>query len=199
MARNVKCQWCGVTDTPKDEMDFVMVGENKPVRKNYHKHCFPLYLEDKKFKEKEQAEKDELVETIKKIWGIKDVPRQAFPLLEALRNGEPVFGKRQQIGKRYKEGYTYPLIRETFVYIEDTIHYWNGVKDFNGSFMQSFKYSLSILIDKIYYVEQRVIERERKQQMINKHVEQVDFEEQTFETNYKKPSKKTDISDFLDD
>ena len=199
MARKVKCHWCGITDTPKDEMEFEMVGQKKPVRKNYHKHCYPLFLEDKKFKEEEQAEKDELTEAIKRIWGIKDIPRQAFPLLEALRNGEPVFGKRQKMGKRYKEGYKYSLIRETLDYIEDTIHYWNSVKDFNGSFMQSFKYSLSIVIDKIYYVEQRAIERERKKEMIEKHVEQVEFEEQTFESNYKKPSKTNDITDFLDD
>jgi len=197
--RKVKCQWCNVTDTPRSEMEFELVGQAKPVRKYYHKHCYKDFLVDKEFKAGEQAEKDELTEVIKRIYGVKDVPRQAFPLLEALRNGEKVFGARQQIGKRYKEGYKYSLIRETFEHIEDTIHYWNGVKDFNG-FMGAFKYALSIVIDKIYYVEQRVKERESKARLIDKHVENLEYEDQAFESNYKKPSKtQADITDFLDD
>lgn len=197
--RKVKCQYCGITDTPKSQMEFELVGQAKPVKKYYHKHCYQDFLLDKEFKAKEQAEKDELTETIKKIFGVKDVPRQAFPLLEALRNGEPVFGARQQIGKRYKQGYKYSLIKETFEYCSETINYWLEVKDFNG-FMGAFKYALSIVIDKIYTVEQRVKEREKERLLIEKHLEQVEFEDTMYETNYKKPTKNAnDITDFLDD
>lgn len=198
MARNVKCYWCNVTDTPKDEMEFEMVGQKKPVRKNFHKGCYPAHLKDKEFKAKEQEEKDKLTEVIKKIFGVEEVPRQAFPLLEALRNGEPVFGKKQKIGKRYKEGYEYSLIKETFEYCSDSIDYWLRTKDFNG-FMGGFKYSMSIVIDKIYTVEKKAKVREKKKELINKHLEQVEVEDQIFESNYKVPKKNdNDISEFLD-
>lgn len=196
--RKVKCQYCGVTDTPKDEMEFELVGKTKPVRKYYHQTCYQKFLEDKRFKEKEAEELDKLKTTIEDIFGIKQLPNQVYPFLQKLRNGEQVFG-RQNIGKRYKEGYTYSLIEETFRYCEDTIQYWLGVKDFNG-FMGAFKYALSIVIDKIYYVEQRVKERESRQAMIDKHIEHVETTDIMFESNYKKKSNNNDdILDFLDD
>jgi len=198
MARKVKCQYCGITDTPKTEMEFELVGKTRPVRKYYHKTCYQKFLEDKKFKEKEAEELDSLRQTIEDIFGIKQLPNQAYPFLQKLRNGEQVFGK-QNMGKRYKQGYTYKLIEETFRYCEDTIHYWLGVKGFNG-FMGAFKYALSIVIDKIYYVEQRVKERESKQAMIDKHIEHVEATDVIFESNYKKKSNNNDdILDFLDD
>jgi len=181
-------------------MEFELVGKSKPVKKYYHKHCYQEFLEDKKFKEKEAEELDSLRQTIENIFGIKQLPNQAYPFLQKLRNGEQVFGK-QTMGKRYKEGYTYSLIEETFKHCEDTIHYWLGVKDFNG-FMGAFKYSLSIVIDKIYYVEQRVQEQESKKAMIDNHIKHiVDEEDSVFESSYKKTSKtqEEDILDFLDD
>lgn len=198
MLRKVKCQHCGVTDTPRSEMEFELVGKAKPVRKYYHKGCYGDFLEEKKFKEKERKEKDELVEVLKNIYGVKEIPRQVYPLLESLRNGERVFGAKQNMGKRYKQGYSYSLIKATFEHCEDTINYWNGVKDFNG-FMGAFKYGLSIVIDKIYFVEQRQKEQENKKRLIDSHIENVDEDMHVFESNYKKTSKDSnDISDFLD-
>lgn len=196
--RKVKCQWCGVTDTPKDEMEFELVGKTKPVRKYYHQTCYQKFLEDKRFKEKEAEELDKLKTTIEDIFGIKQLPNQAYPLLQKLRNGEQVFGK-QNMGKRYKEGYTYSLIEETFRHCEDTIHYWLDRINSDG-FMGAFKYALAIVIDKIYFVEQRAKEREDKDKMIEKHIEQVEVSDVMFESNYKKKNKKDDdILDFLDD
>lgn len=198
MSRPVKCQWCG-DKSPKSEMEFELVGKAKPVRKYYHESCHKEFLKDKAFKEKEAEELDKLKETIEDIFGIKQLPNQAYPFLQKLRNGEQVFG-RQNIGKRYKEGYEYNLIEETFRHCEDTIHYWLSVKtDFNG-FMGAFKYALSIVIDKIYFVEQRVNEQESKKRMIEKHIETVEAEDTMFESSYEKnKSKDDDILDFLDD
>lgn len=199
--RKVKCQQCGVTDTPKSEMEFELVGQKRPMRKYYHKSCYQDFLKDKEFKAQEKKELDSLVETIEDIFGLRKqgLTQQAYPLLQNLRNGEKVFGK-QTIGKRYKEGYTYSLIEETFRHCEDTINYWLGVKNFDG-FMGAFKYSLTIVIDKIYFVEQRAQEREAREAMIEKHIENVEStEEVLFESNYKKKeSNDDDILDFLDD
>jgi hypothetical protein len=192
-----KCQWCKEQGS-LDSMVVEMVGNTKPVRKFYHNNCHVKYLEDKAFKEHEAKELDKLTETIKRIYGVKELPRTAFTLLQNLRNGEPVFGKRQQIGKRYKQGYTYSLIEETFDHCSDTIEYWNGVKSFDG-FMGAFKYALTIVIDKIYFVEQRAVERAKKQNLIEKHIAETQHEEQEFESSYKKKTSNTDITDFLDD
>lgn len=198
MARKTrKCQICK-GEGLFEEMKVEFVGKTKPVPKYYHETCHEEHLKDKAFKEVEQREKDELNEVIKKIYGVKEVPKQAWTLLEKLRGGNPVFGKKQQIGKRYKQGYKYPLIKETFEHCSETIEYWNGVKNFEG-FMGAFKYALTIVIDKIYFVEQRATEREKKNALIEKHIEELEAEEQTYESNYKKKTSNTDITDFLDD
>jgi hypothetical protein len=196
----VKCQWCGVKDTDKKDMKFEMVGEKTLVRKNYHENCYEEHLKDKAFKEKETAELDELRLVIERIYGLtkEPLPSQAYPFLNRIRNGEQTLGKNQKMGKRYKEGYTYPLIKEAYEYCSDTIEYWNSAKDFNG-FMQAFKYGLAIVLDKIYTVEQKVKLREKQRALIEKHVENMEENEEEFVTSYKKPSKtKADISDFLD-
>lgn len=194
----VKCQFCNNKDTDRKEMNFELASNGK-TKKYYHKDCWNDYLEHKEFIKDEMVKKDELNEALKNLYGVKEIPNQAWVLLEKLRGGNPVFGAKQQIGKRYREGYEYPLIKETFEYCEDTINYWLGAKNFEG-FMGAFKYSLSIVIDKIYYVEQRAKEREQRESMVEKHVEKADNDESYFESNYKKPSKtKSDISDFLDD
>ena len=203
MARNVKCQFCTITDTPKDEMEFELVGKAKPVKKYYHKHCYPDFLKDKEFKAKEREKKDKLVETIKKIYGIsptRQLPRQVFPMLESLRNGQEVFGN-QSTGKRYKQGYEYDLIEKTYEYCEYTIQ--DSLKNISSDgFMGVFRYGLAIVIDKIYFVEQREVEKESKKRMVERHIENVTEEDTIFESNYKKKSSKTqddDILDFLDD
>lgn len=195
-----KCQHCGLIDTHEDDMEFEMVGVTKPVKKRYHKECFEQHLIDKAFKAEEQIKKDALNETIKEIYGVKELPNPAWTMLEALRGGNPVFrGKQQNMGKRYKEGYDYLLIKATFEYCSDTIEYWNGVKPFNG-FMGAFTYAMSIIIDKVYVVEQRVKHQEKQEILIDKHLENTENSNQEFETNYKKPSKSNaDITDFLDD
>lgn len=198
-----KCQWCGIDDTLMEDMEFEVKGEKAPKKLFFHKDCYGDYREKQDFLDKERAEKDALVEVINDIYRPKGgIPRQAYPFLEAIRNGEPVFGDKQQIGKRYKEGYSYDLIRETYEHCTETIEYWNSVKGFDG-FMQAFKYGLSIIIDKIYMVEQRVLERQKQERMIEKHVADNPFVDEHFEVEYetnfkKKDTKKNDITDFLD-
>lgn len=194
--RTRKCQRCKIEDTNVEDMEFEIVGDKRPLRKFYHKHCFAEHQQEKEFKAEEAVKLDKLVETLKKIYGVSTVPPQAYPFLQKLRNGEPVYGK-QDVTKRYKEGYDYLLIEETFDYCSETIEYYNGTKGFNG-FMQAFKYALSIIIDKIYFVEQRVKDRKRAEIMAQKQMEQMEFEEVHTQSNYKKPTHKNDISDFLD-
>lgn len=190
----VKCRWCDIKDTDRNDMMVEKVGK---VNKYYHNNCWNSYQEHKKFLNKEKEEKDKLNECLLKIFRANEIPSQAWYMLERLRGGNPVF-KEQKTGKRYKEGYKYSLIQEAFEYCEDTIHYWLRVKNFEG-FMQAFRYSMSIIIDKIYYVEQKVKEREEKKRLVDSYVKS-EKPEQLYESNYKKPTKsKNDITDFLDD
>lgn len=165
--RLVKCQLCGKTDTPKEEMEYDLVGIKKKVKKYYHKECFQQYLKEKEFREQERKELDELVEVIKDIYGIKAVPNSAYPFLQDLRNGTKFFGKRDY---KYKQGYKYSLIKDTFIYCADTIEYWNATKQFDG-FMNAFKYGLAIVCDKLFIVEKKNKEKEMKKTILEKKQE----------------------------
>lgn len=193
--KTIKCQRCKISDTPKEELEFEIVGEKRPMKKYYHKHCYAEHLKDKEFKELERVELDKLVEIIKGIYGVKSIPNSCYPYLQDLRNGNKFFGKYDY---KYKEGYTYDLIAETFDYCSDTIEYWNAKKSFDG-FTNALRYGLAIVCDKLSVVEQRRKQREKQKLLINKHLENINGEEQAYETNYKKPTKNTDITDFLDD
>jgi hypothetical protein len=196
MARTVKCQRCGVSDTVKTEMSVDYVGA-KNTPKYYHHNCFEEHMKEKAFKEQERVELDKLVEVIKKIYGVKTIPNNAYPYLQDLRNGTKFFGKYDY---KYKEGYTYDLIAETFDYCSDTIEYWNARKSFNG-FTNALRYGLAIVCDKLSIVEQRRKDREKQRLMIERQIENMKDDEQVFESNFKKkkPSKRADITDFLDD
>lgn len=197
--RTRKCQVCGIDDTLMEEMECEIVGVKTKIPKYYHKKCYGKHLKEKKFKEEEQVKMDALNETLKEIYGVSQIPSQAWTLLQNMRNGEPVFGKRQRLSHRYKQGYDYLLIRDTFDYVSDTIEYHNRTKNFDG-FMKAFKYGLAIVIDKIYFVELRNEKREQQKKMIEKHFETVSAEDMEFKSSYKRKEKSnTDITEFLDD
>lgn len=192
-----KCQLCGLDDTLLEDMKFEEVGK-KLIKKYYHDKCYEEHLIKQKFIEEELEELDKLRLVIQRIYGLDPLPHQAYPLLQKIRNGESITGGKSH-GKRYKEGYSYTLIRETFEHCEDTISYWNNVKDFNG-FLSAFRYALAIIIDKLYVVEQKVANKNRQELMVEKHIKNMSDEELEFESSYKKPTKSSsDISDFLDD
>jgi hypothetical protein len=175
-----------------DDMKMELTNTKKPQKKYYHVECYEEYLEDKVFKEKEAQELDELRLVIQDIYGIDPLPNQAYVFLQKLRNGEPVFGSKQRTGKRYKQGYEYPLIKRTFEYCSDSIEWANANKDFSG-FMGAFRYALAIIIDKIYIIEQKALEENKKDRLIEKHLEKVETPEE-FVTSFKKK----DDDDFFD-
>lgn len=194
-----KCQVCKLDDTNKDDMEIVSVDVGtKKVNKFYHKDCYEEFLKDKKFKEKEREELDKLVDVVMNIYGIKSIPNSIYPYFQDLRNGTRFFGKDN---RKYKEGYTYELIAETFEYCSDTIEYWNSRKDFNGT-TGAIKYGLAIVCDKLHFVEQRRKRRENQKQLLDIHVKNIktDIDEHEDDNNYKKPTRnKGDFTDFLDD
>lgn len=194
VVKMIKCQHCLVSDTPKDEMTFDLAGKNL-TKKYLHVECYDDYMKKKAFKEKERIELDMLNEAIKEIYGIKKVPSVAFPMLNELRNGTDFYGRYDY---KYKEGYSYALIAETFLFCSESIAYANSTKSFNNSFLNAFRYGLAIVCDKLDAVEKRLASKEVQKNRIAQHTENFNDEEE-FQSSYKKPSKSSnDITDFLD-
>lgn len=189
--RTRKCDFCGVSDTPKEQLVKVKVTEKS--EKCFHEGaCYDNYLKDKEFKESEAKELDGLVETIKSIYGAKTIPNTVYPYLQDLRNGTRFFGKKDY---KYKEGYTYDLIRETFEYCSETIEYWNARKDFNG-LTNALRYGLVIVCDKLGVVEERRKRREKNAIAMDKHIQESVADDSQFNNAFKK--KKDSIGDLFD-
>lgn len=194
-----KCLYCKVDDTDKEQMEVELVESGtKTLRKHYHKECYVKLLEERAFKAKEAEELDKLVNVIMKMYGVKTLPNSVYVSIQGLRNGTKFFGKKNY---KYKEGYTYDLIAETFEYCSETIEYWNGRIPFDGA-TGAIRYGLAIVCDKLFVVEQRRKRREEQRRLADIHLQKVDendFDDDT-NNNYQKPTKnKGDITDFLDD
>lgn len=200
--REVTCQWCK-GKSPKDQMAVQVTGKKRKINKYYHQDkCYNEFLEDKEFKRLEAERKDNLVQEIQRIYAVKALPSTVFPLLEALRNGNRIFGK-QNMTKRYKQGYEYELIQETFAYCEDRIDYSVKVKNFND-ITGAIKYGLSIVINHIHTVE-KMIETRNAHAELAKEKAKAMRDSQTyieddavFKTSFKRADAET-LSDFLDD
>lgn len=200
-----KCQYCKLDDTNKDEMTLVVVDSGKkPINKFYHNECYEKFLKEKEFKDKEREELDNLAQVVMKIYGVKILPKNVYPYLQDLRNGTRFFGRDK---KKYKEGYSYDLIAETFEHCSETIEFWNGRKSFD-SLSSAIRYGLAIVCDKLHFVEQRRNRREEQRKRAEIHannaVENIisnDANDEAEKANgYKKPKKNVkDFTDFLDD
>lgn len=195
----VKCRFCENKDTERDEME---VEEHKTKggniqRKYFHKKCYPKYIQEKEFKEKESDEMDKLVETIMKVHEIDNLPHQFYPFIQDLRNGTVLFGKKK---KKYKEGYPYSLIAKTYLHCSESIKYWKKNKDFSSTMIE-LKYCWAIINDKINVVKKKEIKKEfNKAKKLAEEKEMNKEEVKSAETSvvkFKKQKRNDDISDFL--
>lgn len=110
----VKCRWC----KQKAEKETMIKVEQGKSNMYYHPDCYKEYEKDKAFKEKERKELDELYETIKRIHGFEVIPSSFFADINALRNGDVLYGR---IKKQYKKGVSYKWMNYTYLYCEDQI------------------------------------------------------------------------------
>lgn len=187
-----KCQWCKEYGNI-DEMIYILQGKTK---KFYHQNCYQEYLKDKEFKAKERQELDELVEVIKKVFGVKRLPNSVYPYLQDIRNGTQFFGKYNY---KYKNGYSYKLIAETFDYCEYVIQDSIRRKGFND-FMTAFKYGLAIVVNKLPFVERKKQEAEMRKAVAESFMQNIDIDDLTFTERKRQSSRQeNDISEFLDD
>jgi hypothetical protein len=190
-----KCGYCKIDDTNKEYMVAEASGKKKITYKYYHKNCHTRFLKQKAFKEKERRELDDLVNTIMEIYGVKVLHNSVYPLLQDLRNGNKFFGKKDY---KYKEGYSYKLIEETFRFCSDSIERANSQKNFSG-FTHAFRYGLAIVCDKLMVVEAKQRHDAQAEKMIEAHASKIKPTGKEFETSYKPKENKNDITEFLDD
>ena len=201
MARKLKCQWCG-EKSPRPEMQKVVTGIKRKVNKYYHKdECYDEFLAEEKFKEEEQEKRDSLYNTVMEIYGTKALPNSFYVQIEGLRHGNRVF-KTQNMGKRYREGYDYDLIEETYVESREAIEWSLKNKAFVNQ-SNALNYGLSIIINNIYGVEKRR-ERIESRENMEKIAENVKLDNQEepvfddFESTYKPKEKDDDFFDIFD-
>lgn len=196
----VKCRYCDIKDTEREDMKVEEISTGKNVqRKYYHEACYPKYLTDKEFKEKEQTELDKLVETIMEVHKIKSVPKQFYPFIQDLRNGTVLYGKQKK--KKYKQGYPYSLIQKTYIFCQESIEYWQKNKNFEST-MGELKYCWIIINDKVNVVKKREEKKEllrAKKKAEEKH--QLEHENIPSQNKpnvaFKKQKREDDIADFL--
>lgn len=201
MGRKLICQYCGEKST-KDKMVQVKVGVTTKVNKYYHEEeCYQAYLDEEEFKKEEAVKRDSLYETIMRIYDTKVLPNSFYMQIEGLRHGNRVF-KRQNMGKRYRQGYDYDLIEETYLYSEDAIEWSLDNKAFTN-LANALNYGISIIINNIYNVEMKrdsVRSREHMEAIVENVREEDNLPANLFESSYKKAKEdEHDISFLLED
>lgn len=209
MSKIVKCQWCQI----KDDQDKMIKGiHNKGyIHKSEYTSCIVEYEKDKEFKRKEQEELDELIDTIVRIMGYsgrQSIPTQFYSsYLQPFRNNDQLYGRIQ---KRYKEGFSYKTIKETFEYCEKDIKKYVGQKRENGNFkdvMSELKYAWAIVRNNIENML-RDKKKKMKNQMHNQNLiksldimKQVDKQIKLVQNNknkYNKENDKIDLTTLFD-
>lgn len=201
MARKLKCRWCGES-SPRPEMKKVVTGKKTKVNKYYHKdECYDEFIAEEEFKKVEQEKRDSLYKVVMEIYNTKALPNSFYIQIEGLRHGNRVF-KTQNMGKRYREGYDYDLIEETYLESKDAIE-WSLKNKAFVNLGNALNYGLSIIINNIYGVEKRRERMESREHMeevaenvkLDNHGETI-FDD--FETSYKPKKKDDDFFDIFD-
>lgn len=182
-------------------MKQVKVGITTKVNKYYHKDkCYEDFLAEEEFKREESIKKDSLYETVMKIYDIRVLPKSFYMQIEGLRHGNRVF-KRQNMGRRYREGYGYDLIEESYMYSRDSIAWSLENKAFTN-LANALNYGLSIIINNIYVVEMKRDSKRGKEHMqeVSDNLRQSDPAIiDDFESSYKKKEKDENDISFLFD
>lgn len=198
----VVCRWCLIEERFDEEtMMYVDIYSEKGnrYRKYFHKDCFPKAEEEDKFKRKEEDELDDLMEMIADVHNITvpNVPRQLYSLLQDIRNGTNRYRKKKKI--RFKDGVSYPVIKEAYRLSKDDIRWARMNKQFKKLF-DEMRYGLAIVHNRIGDAMKAEINRKRQEALAKaREKEMEDLEdEQTRGVKYKKDETSYDISAFLD-
>lgn len=199
MARVLKCRHCDAKDSEEKVKHVHTTSGGKSINMYFHLECYEEWLKEKEFKEKEQEELDKLVDVIMEVHDIDKIPHHFYPYIQDLRNGSVMLGKKR---KKYKEGFEYDVIAQTYKSCKESIRYWKNAKDFGGT-LGELKYCFAIINDKINIVKKR-LDKKKHRQEIDKAKEAIEQQRKletpsvNVEVKFKKQERKDDISRFLD-
>ncbi len=147
-------------------------GSEKYIRKYFHGDCFEAYNQDKKFKENEATEFDELYNYLLNLHRLERLDSRMIERIQDIRNGTVKYQNRKI--KRYKEGVPFTKILEAYKFSEQQLHNVRNYKTLETSW-QEFTYFLSIVINNLN--EMKETNRRSKQQddirtnIINKQIQ----------------------------
>ncbi|EJW14111.1 hypothetical protein M5X00_26185 [Paenibacillus alvei] len=176
--RYVKCQYCGQT-VPFKERDTLahevkVSSKGKSVNQYWHHECYPKELEKREFLLNEQKQKDEMFETVKKIYKINFSPSKSWwEMIADLREGTNRYQKFWK--KRYKQGVPFNVIREAFILSVADIEWARMAKNFK-SLEQEMRYGLMIMQGKVNDAFRKMKTREQQSKM-NEAMEVVHIED----------------------
>ncbi|PDZ55767.1 hypothetical protein CON15_19700 [Bacillus cereus] len=189
----VGCKICGKQARQAD-----MKVVKKSTNSYYHEgECWDKYLENKAFKEKEKEEMDYLWDVFEKVNGF-PVPSRFVTSLQDLRNGSILYGK---VKRRFKQGYSYTLIAETYLECAESIEWAKKTKNFKNT-LSECRYGLAIISNNIVNVRDKIARKARQREEIKESVAKMTDSDTTHLTtnvnyNKNKQKKRVDISDLL--
>ena len=202
--RKYKCPICKQTDFKTN-----LIQNDFYPKRWIHESCFEEVREQKEADAKEQAEKNSMYEKLAEIYCLRnyeDLNKRTFTMFANLRAGNPVF-RGKSFDKRYRAGFSYPIIERTLDEVRENIEYANQTKEFD-SINTAIYYGIKIVVDRIpavqrkYEREQRIIafNEENRRKELEKVVDEdmLDAYEEDSITKFKKlnSKKKTDENDI---
>ncbi|OME54057.1 hypothetical protein BSK59_15865 [Paenibacillus odorifer] len=178
MARIVTCQFCKET-VPYIERHTLsneakVTNKGKTLNKYWHHECYPKELARRDILLKDQIEKNEMNETVKKIYNLKfDLPKGWWEYIADLREGTNRYQKFWK--KKYKEGVPFSVIREAYIMSVADIEWARMSKKFK-SIDQELRYGLMIMQGKVNDAFRKMKTREQQEKR-NEAMEQVHIED----------------------
>ncbi|TVX86012.1 hypothetical protein [Paenibacillus agilis] len=200
--RYVKCQFCEQTapfkqrDTLAHEVKVSSKG--KSVNQYWHRECYPKELEKREFLLNEQKQKDEMFETVKKIYKINFSPSKSWwEMIADLREGTNRYQKFWK--KKYKQGVPFNVIKEAFLLSVQDIEWARMSKNFK-TLEHEMRYGLIVMQGKVNDAFRKMKTREQ-QSKINEAMEAVHIEDMrdNREVSFKKTQQDRDYSYLLGD
>lgn len=201
--RYVKCQFCNESipysereTLAHEEKEYQSKGVTKTKNIYWHQECYPKELKQREFLLQEKKEKDELNETLQKIYKVKyNFSSNFWWMISDLREGTNRFQKFWK--KKYKQGIPFPVIREAYMMSVQDIEWARMSKSFKN-LNDEMRYGLMIMQGKVNDAYRKMKTREQ-QSKINEAREEIQIEDmkENRQVSFKKKQQDRDYSYLL--
>lgn len=195
--RSIKCQHCKEYELWKERKEKMIDKEECNEDQYYHKDCYPLHLEAKKYEQEELKIRGQLMDYIIDLHKLKDFPKNIWYAIEDLRNGTQRMHNIIKNQNKMKKGYTYEVILKAYEMSKKKCLYAIQTKNFKSTSSEMI-YCLRIVEDNLNSAQKKVRQEKRSEKIIEmKQIRQLE-EGQTRKGEYKRTGYEHDISDLFD-